>query len=903
MNPTEIFEALELIAGKPFDAEEFPFEFAEATDVAQAAIAKLRNGTTNKSDQPSGVLVNKKFHYAPAMTGMADVTLEALRNSKKTATAKPAILIATDGEMVAAEHRTSGDTLHCKFSEIADNFGFFLPAAGKERYEAAEENPIDVKVTAKLAKLYDALVKKNPDWASDERRHEMNQLMMRLIFCMFAEDVGIFPDDQFSQILFNHAGNKGEEAREVIIAAFTAMNRPKNKRSYLPAWAGDLEYVNGGLFAGAIDAPVFDVNAYRYLRDACREDWREINPDIFGSMIQSVADPKQRSELGMHYTSVPNIMKVIGPLFLDDLDAEIDKAWDRLNGLRKVLTRIEGIRVFDPACGSGNFLVVSYRQLREREMRILERLEELTGESTKEMFSAVKIANFHGIEITDFAAETAKLALFIAEYQANAVFKEVFGQGPASLPLRESAHIICDNALRVDWEEVCPPPGDGEEVFIAGNPPFLGTNFQSREQKADFKEVFSGTVKSFAAFDFVAAWFFLAAQYLKGKNARSALVATNSLCQGYSAAAFWPHIIRAEIEISFAHRDFKWKNNASANAAVNCSIIGLANCSGKQKRLFIDEIESRVDCINSYLVNSPLVFVEGTSKGLFSLPEMVRGNQPTDGGHLILNDEEKMHLLATNPELEGSVLKFVGSAEVVNGTHRYCLWLPREGDEEVFEVPEVRRRIDEVRTFRLASSDRYVREKLAPRSHTFKQTLRAETHSILIPCVTSERRPYLPVDKFGSEVVTSNLNMALYDAPDWCLAMVASRIHLIWIATVCGRLESRFRYSNTLGWNTFPVPKFSEDQLEALNASARKILKTRYSHYPATIAQLYDPDKMPDDLHAVHRENDELLETMYIGRPFRNDTERLEHLFKLYAAKIKQIEKQAAKGKRGKRSK
>ena len=660
MNPTEIFEALEQISDKPFDANEFPFEFAQATDVAQAAIAKLRNGTTNKSDQPGGVLVSKKFHFAPAMIGMADVTLEALRNSKKTATAKPAILIATDGEMVAAEHRASGDTLHCRFDEIGDNFGFFLPAAGKERYEAAEENPIDVKVTAKLAKLYDALVRKNPDWASDERRHEMNQLMMRLIFCMFAEDVGIFPDNQFSQILFNHAGNKGEEAREVIVAAFTAMNRPKEQRSDLPAWAGELEYVNGGLFAGSIDAPVFDVTAYRYLRDACGEDWREINPDIFGSMIQSVADPKQRSELGMHYTSVPNIMKVIGPLFLDDLDAEIDKAWDRAGGLRKVLKRIEGIRVFDPACGSGNFLVVSYRQLREREMRILERLETLTGESTKEMFSAVKIANFHGIEITDFAAETAKLALFIAEYQANAVFREVFGQGPASLPLRESAHIVCDNALRVDWEEVCPPPGEGEEVFIAGNPPFLGSTYQSKEQKTDLAFVFKEHVKSFAAFDYVAAWFFKASRYIRGKDAKAALVSTNSICQGQSVAALWPHILGGDLEIGFAHKDFKWRNNASANAAVICSIIGVRNCERRTKRLISGGIEHTAQNINAYLVDGPDIFVNPARKSLWSLPLMDYGNKPADGGHLILSQDEKDQLVSEHPESSKYVRTFMG---------------------------------------------------------------------------------------------------------------------------------------------------------------------------------------------------------------------------------------------------
>ena len=510
MNPTEIYDALAEIAAKPFDPNEFPFAFAEATDAAKAAISKLRNGSTNKSDLPGGVLFNKKFHYAPALKGLTDVTLDQLRASKKTKASKPAILIASDGETIAAEHPASGDTLHCTFSELGDHFGFFLPAAGKERYRAVEENPVDVKATGKLARLYDALTKANPDWGSDDRRHEMNQLMMRLIFCMFAEDVGIFPDNQFSRLLFTHAGDKGEETRETIIAAFNAMNLPKDKRGALPAWTAELEYVNGGLFAGNIDAPRFDTIAFRYLRDACDLDWREINPDIFGSMIQSVADPKQRSELGMHYTSVPNIMKVIGPLFLDDLDAEIHNAWDRAKALQQVLDRMSRIRVFDPACGSGNFLVVSYRELRARETRILQRLEELNGPGSMQMFSAIPISNFYGIEIADFAAETAKLALFIAEYQANASFAEVFGRRPAALPLKDAAHIRTGNSLRIDWEEVCPPPCEGEEVFIAGNPPFLGSTYQSKEQKVDLAYVFSGHVKSFAAFDFVAAWFFKA---------------------------------------------------------------------------------------------------------------------------------------------------------------------------------------------------------------------------------------------------------------------------------------------------------------------------------------------------------------------------------------------------------
>ncbi|QVM84805.1 class I SAM-dependent DNA methyltransferase [Novosphingobium decolorationis] len=890
MNPTEIYDALAEIAAKPFGATEFPFAFAAATDGAKAAISKLRSGSTNKSDVQGGVLFGKKFHYAPALAGMTDGTLDQLRSSKKTKTSKPAILIATDGEMVAAEHPASGDTLHCRFAELGDNFGFFLPAAGKERYRAVEENPVDVKATGKLARLYDALTKANPDWGSDERRHEMNQLMMRLIFCMFAEDVGIFPDTQFSRLLFTHAGNKGEEARETIIAAFQAMNLPKAKREGLPHWTVELEYVNGGLFAGTVDAPRFDAVAFRYLREACGLNWREINPDIFGSMIQSVADPKQRSELGMHYTSVPNIMKVIGPLFLDDLDAEIHKAWDRAKGLQQVLDRMSRIRVFDPACGSGNFLVVSYRELRARETRILRRLEDLNGPGSLAMFSAIPISHFYGIEIADFAAETAKLALFIAEYQANASFAEVFGRSPAALPLKDAAHIRTENSLRIDWEGVCPPPGEGEEVFIAGNPPFLGSTYQSKEQKADLAHVFAEHIQSFAAFDFVAAWFFKASRYIRGRAAKAALVSTNSICQGYSVAALWPHILENDLEIGFAHKDFKWRNNASANAAVICSIIGIRNNGREPKRLFDDGVESVVDNINAYLVVGPSLYVEAVRQGKFGLPFMDYGNKPADGGHLSLNVDERDAILNEDPEAERFIKRYMGSQEVTKGIERYCLWVSRSEYEAAKQIPVLAKRFDQVREFRLASTKEPTR-RMAEWPFEFDQIrVQADKSSILIPRHTSEHRPYLPCEWVSEGVVCSDANMIIYGAEPWCIPLIASRLHLVWIATVCGKLKSDFRYSNTLGWNTFPVPKFTADQLEALSASARNILRCRYSHYPATIAELYDPDKMPDDLRAVHRENDELLECMYIGRPFRNDTERLEKLFKLYAAKVKSLE-------------
>jgi hypothetical protein len=397
MNPTEIADALEEIATAPFDAAEFPFVFAAATGNAKATISKLRSGAYNKSKASGGVLMNRKFYSLTTAPGGVAAGLAMLRSDKKTATHKPTILIVTDGDEVSAEHPASGETRHFNFNELHHHFGFLLPAAGMSRYEAAEENEVDVKAAGKLAKLYDALLKKNPDWKTEERRHELNQFMTRLIFCMFAEDVGIFPKDQFSRLIFTHAGDDGVEAHVAVIQAFTAMRLPENRRDDLPAWTAELRCVNGGLFEGGIDCPVFDRTAFRYLQDACRLDWQEINPDIFGSMIQSVADPEKRSELGMHYTSVPNILKVLGPLFLDSLDTDIEKTWERPAGLGRVLERIANIRVFDPACGSGNFLVVAYRELRAREMRVLERMGELTGDCQAEMWSKVRLSSFYQV--------------------------------------------------------------------------------------------------------------------------------------------------------------------------------------------------------------------------------------------------------------------------------------------------------------------------------------------------------------------------------------------------------------------------------------------------------------------------------------------------------------------------
>jgi hypothetical protein len=794
-----------------------------------------------------------------------DAALQALRASKKTEKHQPAILIATDGHTVAAEHLRSGDTLHCDYSELGDHFGFFLPAAGKDRYRPAEENPVDIKASGKLAKLYDALLRVNPDWGTGERRHDMNQFMTRLIFCMFAEDVGIFPENQFSEGIFTYGGNKGEHAREAF------------------------EYVNGGLFSGNIDVPGFDAIAFRYLREACGLRWVEINPDIFGSMIQSIADPKSRERLGMHYTSVPNIMKALGPLFLDDIDTEIEKAWDRPKTLRRALDRLARLVMLDPACGSGNFLVVAYRELRAREIRILERLSELEGRAQAQMWSSISLSNFYGIELSDFAVETTKLALFVAEQQADRRFADTFGRMPASLPLKGGGRIRCANALRTDWTHVCPPLAEQDtEVVVFGNPPYFGAKKRTQEQIEDIDLVGLGDAQ---LLDYVSGWIVKAAEHAR-RGVTIAFVVTSSVCQGEQVVPLWTRIFGRGLHIRFAYRPFKWRNSAADIAGVSVTILGLTSEKLAQCRLYEPGFMTTTNTISPYLIPGPFIPVSGRGSVIADLPAMVMGSNPVDGKRLVVTPEEREAFLAEDPRAERFLQPYLGGDEILYGRERYCVWVDDAGLEEALSIQPIATRIEACRRYR-ENAGRDAR-RAADRPHRFCYSTWRNAPVLAVPNTQSEDRLYLPATPLKQGVVLSHAAFAVYDPPPWLLAVLSSAIHRSWLATVGGRLEDRFRYAVTLVYNTFPIPVLTESQTVSLEVSARRILKTRYQHYPKTLADLYDPDKMPDDLREVHRENDALLESMYIGRPFRNDTERLEHLFKLYAARVAKMKKDAA---------
>lgn len=506
MNAVEIEEAVGEPIQKPYEPDAFIKGFMAAYGASASTIARINNSEGNTSDLPGGMLWRKWIHFQPASAGAISDVLDTIQSSRKTAQGKVRYAVSTDGDQFAAQDLKSGEVLFCPLSKLDDKFGFFLPIAGIDRYEVADENPVDIKATGKLAKLYDALIAQNPAWATDAGRHAMNQFMTRVIFCLFAENTGIFPDNVFSETLATRCSAHPENIASTLETIFEAMNlHAKDEgRSGLPTWACAFPYVNGGLFAGSLKAPEFEWMAWRYLRDAAKLDWKEINPDIFGSMIQSIVKTDERGELGMHYTSVPNILKVLNPLFLDDLREEVEVGWDSKAKLQAVLKRLMKIRVFDPACGSGNFLVIAYREMRKIEIRVLKRLQKMTGEMAG-LWSHVELKNFYGIEIEDFAAETAKLALWIAQHQMNKRFEGEFGRVPVELPLRDGGKIICQNALRVDWRNFCPSLEDDQVItYIAGNPSYLGAKKRSNDQSEDM--ILCG-MSDIMIVDYVGAWF------------------------------------------------------------------------------------------------------------------------------------------------------------------------------------------------------------------------------------------------------------------------------------------------------------------------------------------------------------------------------------------------------------
>lgn len=757
MNPVEISEAIAEVFGQPMDAAEFPYAFLRAFGNKDTTIARLKSGNTNQSDV-GGVLQRGNIHLAVAPNGQAEEVLAALRTSPATARYKAKFILATDGIRVEAEELGTGDPLSCSWEEFPDHFGMFLPLAGISTVREIRENAFDIRATAKLNKLYVALLRDNPEWGTAEQRSEMNHFMARLIFSFFAEDTGIMVErGMFSATVSRMSAADSSNTHDVIRTLFTGMNIPHAERGAagLPRWAIEFPYVNGGLFAGDIEVPLFSRTARAYLLQVGTLDWKQINPDIFGSMIQAVADDEERGSLGMHYTSVPNILKVLNPLFLDNLRAKLEEAGDNPRTLLNLRKRLARIRVFDPACGSGNFLVIAYKEMRKIEHEINRRRGE------PERASDIPLTNFRGIELRHFAAEIARLALHIAEFQCDEVYRGQLQAIRDFIPLPAENWITCGNALRLDWLSVCPPTGTGVkllgddlfstpldqseidfanaggETYICGNPPWVWSNDCSETQKEDIRTVFQGRVRAFGTLDYVTCWFVKATDYVVANHARAAFVATNSIGQGQTVPYLWPHLLTCGIEISFAHTMFTWSNNAMRNATADAVVIGLARRSAEPKFLFTDGIVRACRTISPYLVPDIDVVVQKSQSVLSALPQMYYGCKPIDGGHLILSTEERKALLGECPSMAKFIKRLYGSEELIHNVPRYCLFIDDDDLSEALDCTAVSERVGRVREVRLASSDSGS-NNAAGRAHQFREHRSPNTHAIYLPAVSSE---------------------------------------------------------------------------------------------------------------------------------------------------------------------
>jgi hypothetical protein len=904
MNAAEIADAVDELFSTPLDPAEFPYAFLQAFGNKETTLRKLRTGDTNKSDV-GGVLQRNNIHLAVASAGQVTEALVALRESPATARHKVKFILATDGDRIEAEELGGGSPLECAWRELPEHLGFFLPLAGISTVKEIRENAFDIRATAKLNRLYVELLRENTEWGTDERRPELNHFLARLIFSFFAEDTGIFAEEGlFTKTVLQMSERDSSNTDMVIGTIFQAMNTRHAEReaSGLPRWATKFPYVNGGLFSGDLAVPRLTRTARSYLLQVGSLDWKRINPDIFGSMIQAVADDEERGALGMHYTSVPNILKVLNPLFLDDLRGKLEEAGDNARKLLNLRNRIKRIRVFDPACGSGNFLVIAYKEMRAVEAEVNRRRGE-PGRSTE-----IPLTNFRGIELRDFAAEIARLALVIAEFQSDVLYR---GQQEALndfLPLDAENWITSGDALLIDWLAICPPSGThvslitdglfsaprdqpevdfdnaGGETYICGNPPYRGSKWQTVEQKAALANAWSNHPKLAKTTDLVTGWFARFLDYSdRVPDATAAFVATNSVCQGQQAVEVWPVAFERGCEIRFAHISFKWANLASFNAGVTVVIVGLGRASSLPKRLYQESSVRQCTAIGPYLVPDSVAYVTKAQSPISEQGVMLFGNMPRDGGHLFLDSALAARVAREDPVAEPFIKRFVGSDELINGRLRFCLWIEEDDADAAQASAFIAERLQRVAANR-RESDAASTRSFAEKSHRFVQIAGvAQRTVIVVPRVSSENRPYLPVDYLTARFVVGDRNFALYDAPLWNMALIASRLHWVWIGTVCVRMRTDFSYSNTLGWNTFPVPPLTEQNKAELTRCAEGILLAREAHYPATIADLYDPAKMPDSLREAHERNDEVLERIYIGRRFRNDTERLERLFEMYA--------------------
>ncbi len=863
-----------------FSKEDFIFDLLLAYGISKTSITRLKNGDFNLSKTKGEILYKKKVFFKEGQTGLLLSTIDSISKDDQILKHKPRFAIVTDYETLVARDLKRGKNLDIPFNELPKYHSFFLPLAGSEVYNATNDNEADRNAAYKMAQLYDVLVTENKDiYNSKESVHHLNVFLSRILFCFFAEDTEIFEQESvFTNTLAQHTIPDGCDTHLFLNELFKRLNTEDKK--LFPHYLAQFEYVNGGLFSSNINSPIFSAKARKILIELGELNWKDINPDIFGSMIQAVVIPEYRSDLGMHYTSVPNILKLIKPLFLDELYEAFEKHQNNAAQLRKLIQRIAKIKFLDPACGSGNFLIITYKEIRLLEIKIIQQVIALEkiGLFTDAFTTSFSLNQFYGIEIDDFAHEMAILSLWLAEHQMNKVFDEMlegYGASKPILPLKEAGKIVQSNAARISWEGVCPKTKDAE-IYIIGNPPYYGARLQDDEQKKDMGIVFHG-INGYNNMDYISCWVYKAKKYIENLNSKVAFVTTNSICQGEQVALLWPHVISDKIEIDFAHKSFKWTNNAKGNAGVTVIILGLRNISNQPKYLFNENLRKQAKNINPYLLDHANIIITGRSKPISNFPEISFGNMPNDGGFLLLEEGE----IAIFNKANQFIKPFIGSSEFIKGNQRYCLWINENNKDEALKFLEISDRVNSVKKYRLNSS-REATQKLSKVPYRFGEIRHQNSDAFLIPRHTSETREYVPIGFFNNETIIADSAMAIYDAQPWLFGVLHSKMHMVWVRAVGGKLETRYRYSAKLCYNTFPFPEITIKQKENLSQYVFAILDERAKYSGKTMAQLYNPGTMPRELKQAHAELDKAVEQCYRLQAFTSDTERLEYLFKMY---------------------
>ena len=900
-------DELEQLGKRGTSATEFIYELLRIfAGYGDGQIRRTKDGPGNLAKDGETILIKNLVAYREAVVNTLDGdcskmydVINAMRNDAKIAKHSPRLYITSNGVFVVAYDPKENDWYENRIDLLWKDFEFFTPLAGIEKIQFTEEAEADVKSAELMAKLFDDIRRYN-DIRDPQTVHALNVFMSRLLFCFFAEDTGLFPEDNlFTNTLKTHTKEDGSDLGEFIDRAFLAMSTNDSAvLSTLPKLYEVFPYVNGGLFRDRYPIPVLSRRARTLILNCGEYNWREINPDIFGSMIQAVVTPEHRAGLGMHYTSVPNIEKVIRPLFLDALEEEFEAACvearekmakkvnqDRASQrLRNLLNRLSNIKFFDPACGSGNFLIITYKRLRELEIRIWKAMREITGMAILP-FPNITLTQFYGIELDEYAAETATLSLWLAEHQMNVKFQEELFVLPETLPLKPSGHIVCGNACRLDWNTVCPHTPD-DEVYIMGNPPYVGSRNQEESQKED-GAVATKKLKGYRKLDYIASWFYKAALYIQGTKCMSAFVTTNSICQGEQIEILWPKIFELGIEIAFAYESFKWSNNAKYNAGVTVNIIGFRNVSTLDKFIYSISSKSKVDDISPRLTDKKEISVSKATKAISHyLPEMRRGNMPNDHEYLRLSPSERHEILVKYPNAEKFIRLQIGADELINGIERYCYWISDEDLDKAKEIPQIRTAIDNTYNYRINSKDVTLHAQ-ANKSHQFREFFSCGKSSLVIPIVSSERREIIPIAFVPEHTIVPNSAQVIYDANLLVFALINSRLHNVWVRATAGRLENRFRYSIFLCYNTYPVPKLTTSEKEELERLAQNILNIRDENFDMTLGEMYNPETMPEELRDAHHQLDLAVERIYRPEPFTSDEERLEHLFKLYAKMTK----------------